>query len=169
MLLFSGPSGSGKTSLMDVLAGREKNGTVTGTLAVQFQGKPRSRMNVTSDTAKQFHSASAYVMQDDAFLGNLTVRETIEYALALKKPKEILKMTREEKTRLVEDIVETLNLSKSIDTLVGTPLKRGISGGERRRLSIAVEMVTDPRLIFLDEPVRGQNLDQRKAQHSSIR
>lgn len=100
-----------------------------------------------------FRSLSAFVQQDDVLMGNLSVRETLRYAALLRLPKTI---TWKEKMERVESIMDELGLLKSANTKVGTPgLSKGISGGERKRLSIAIELLTQPSILFLDEPTSG--------------
>lgn len=140
-LAILGPSGAGKSSLLDILAGREKSGVVWG----------YHRMNGTS--VEHYKLQSAYVMQDDALLGNLTVFETLMFTLKLRLPSGSLR--REEMESRAMAIITDLNLEKVTHHRVGTPLQRGISGGERRRLSIGIELVTNPRILFLDEPTTG--------------
>lgn len=96
-------------------------------------------------------------MQDDTLIGNLTVRETLRYAFKLRVPER----NAEKREKRIETMIDDLNLRKVADSRVGTPLKRGISGGERRRLAIGIEIVTSPKLIFLDEPTTG--LDSHNA------
>jgi ATP-binding cassette subfamily G (WHITE) protein 2 len=80
----------------------------------------------------------------------MTVRECLEFAAKLK-----LKGTFDEKMKRVEDLVSELRLNKCQNTKIGGPLVKGVSGGERKRTSIGVELITDPNLIFLDEPTTG--------------
>lgn len=80
----------------------------------------------------------------------MTVRECLEFAAKLK-----LKGTMESKLKRVEDLISHLRLNKCQNTKIGGPLIKGVSGGERKRTSIGVELITDPFLIFLDEPTTG--------------
>ncbi|KAL9648047.1 hypothetical protein ABK040_012101 [Willaertia magna] len=139
-LAIMGPSGAGKTSLLNILAQRVKE--TSGEITV----------NGTKIT-NSFRSLSAFVQQDDVLMGNLTVRETLRYAALLRLPKNI---TWKEKMERVEGIMDELGLTKSANTKVGTPgISKGISGGERKRLSIAIELLTQPSVLFLDEPTSG--------------
>ena len=99
---------------------------------------------------KGFSALSAYVQQDDILFQTMTVRECLEFAAKLK-----LRGTYEEKISRVEEIVKELRLNKCQNTKIGGPLVKGVSGGERKRCSIGVELITDPQLIFLDEPTTG--------------
>lgn len=80
----------------------------------------------------------------------MTVRECLEFAAKLK-----LQGTEESKLQRVEEIITELRLNKCQNTKIGGPLVKGVSGGERKRCSIGVELITDPTLIFLDEPTTG--------------
>ena len=93
---------------------------------------------------------SAYVQQDDILFQTMTVRECLEFAAKLK-----LKGTMDQKLARVEDLISNLRLNKCQNTKIGGPLVKGVSGGERKRTSIGVELITDPFLIFLDEPTTG--------------
>ena len=94
---------------------------------------------------------AAYVMQDDLFFSFLTVTEILAFVSALRLPHaspEIRKLR-------VEEIIDEMGLRKCKDTAVGSHGKKGISGGERKRLSVGCELLSDPRLLFLDEPTSG--------------
>ena len=103
------------------------------------------------EALKDSYSAySAFVQQDDILFQTMTVRECLEFAARLKlKGSEEIKMSR------VQVIIDTLKLNKCQNTRIGGPLVKGVSGGERKRTSIGVELITDPSLIFLDEPTTG--------------
>lgn len=88
-------------------------------------------------------------MQNDVLMQTLTPRESFQFAANLR-----IKATKEEKERLVNQVLGDLNINKAADTLIGGPLLKGISGGERKRASIGVELITDPSLLFLD----GENI-----------
>ena len=90
--------------------------------------------------------------QDDNLIGTLTVRETITYSARLRLPD---KMAWSEKRALVESTIVEMGLQECADTVIGNWHLRGISGGEKRRVSIALEILTRPRLLFLDEPTSG--------------
>lgn len=94
----------------------------------------------------------AYVTQDDILIGTLTVRETIQYSAQLQLPRS---MSRAEKLTIAEQTIAEMGLRMCSDTKVGNWHLKGLSGGERRRLSIAVEILTRPRLMYLDEPTSG--------------
>uniref|UniRef100_A0ACD5TJG6 Uncharacterized protein n=1 Tax=Avena sativa TaxID=4498 RepID=A0ACD5TJG6_AVESA len=136
-----GPSGSGKSTLLDALAGRlAANAFLSGT--VLLNGRK----------ANLSFGAAAYVTQDDNLIGTLTVRETISYSARLRLPDN---MPMEEKRALVEGTIVEMGLQDCADTVIGNWHMRGVSGGEKRRVSIALEILMRPRLLFLDEPTSG--------------
>lgn len=97
-----------------------------------------------------FSAISAYVQQDDILFQTMTVRECLEFAAKLKLPG-----TLASKLARVNELIKDLKLTKCSNTRIGGPLVKGVSGGERKRTSIGVELITDPSLIFLDEPTTG--------------
>nr|GLL47868.1 ABC transporter G family member 11 [Ipomoea trifida] len=136
-----GPSGSGKSTLLDALSGRlAANAFLSG------------RIVLNGHKAKLSFGTAAYVTQDDNLIGTLTVRETISYSAQLRLPD---RMPRTEKRALVESTIIEMGLQDCADTVIGNWHLRGISGGEKRRVSIAVEILMRPRLLFLDEPTSG--------------
>lgn len=94
----------------------------------------------------------AYVTQEDVLLGTLTVRENITYSAHLRLP---TSMTKEEINGIVDGTIIEMGLQDCSDRLIGNWHLRGISGGEKKRLSIALEILTRPSLLFLDEPTSG--------------
>ncbi|PNT56632.1 hypothetical protein POPTR_001G255800v4 [Populus trichocarpa] len=140
IMAIMGPSGSGKSTLLDSLAGRlSRNVIMTG--SVLFNGKKR-----------RLDAGVAYVTQEDVLLGTLTVRETITYTANLRLPNT---MRKEEIDCVVEGTIMEMGLQDCADRMVGNWHLRGISGGEKKRLSIAIEILTRPHLLFLDEPTSG--------------
>ncbi|NXD71274.1 ABCG2 protein, partial [Eolophus roseicapillus] len=136
-----GPTGSGRTSLLDVLAARKDPQGLSGDILVNGAPQPAN-----------FKCTSGYVVQDDVVMGTLTVRENLKFSAALRLPKSV---KEREKNERVNQIIKELGLSKVADSKVGTQLSRGVSGGERKRTSIAMEIITDPDILFLDEPTTG--------------
>ncbi|XP_070188788.1 ATP-binding cassette sub-family G member 8-like [Littorina saxatilis] len=142
--------GSGKTSLLDVIACRNKSGKVTGD--VMLNGVTRTQDMLTK--------RAAYVRQDDRLMASLTVRETLMFVAQLKLPKSF---GDDEIKARVDSVILELGLMEPADTRIGNAEIRGISGGERRRVSIGIQMLIDPSLLFLDEPTSG--LDSFTASH----
>ncbi|CAK9183475.1 unnamed protein product [Ilex paraguariensis] len=141
IMAIMGPSGSGKSTLLDSLAGRlSRNVVMTGN--VLLNGKKR----------RLEYGVAAYVTQEDVLLGTLTVRETITYSAHLRLP---TAMTREEINGVVEGTITEMGLQDCADRMIGNWHLRGVSGGEKKRLSIALEILVRPRLLFLDEPTSG--------------
>lgn len=145
LLAMMGSSGAGKTTLLDVLAGNTPGG-------VKVQGK--ILVNGAPRRMAEFRQASCYVMQSDVLLSSATVRESIATSALLKLPSTISKA---DKLKRVDHIVRELGLVSCANTLIGDELLgiKGISGGQKRRVSIGVELVKDPVAIFLDEPTSG--------------
>lgn len=136
-----GPSGSGKSTLLDALASRlAANAFLSGTILLN------------GHKTKLSFGTAAYVTQDDTLIGTLTVRETIAYSARLRLPDN---MPWSEKQALIESTIIEMGLQDCADTVVGNWHLRGISGGEKRRVSIALEILMRPRLLFLDEPTSG--------------
>eukprot|EP01006_Ploeotia_vitrea_P052301 TRINITY_DN67669_c10_g1_i1.p1 TRINITY_DN67669_c10_g1~~TRINITY_DN67669_c10_g1_i1.p1 ORF type:complete len:685 (+),score=379.37 TRINITY_DN67669_c10_g1_i1:148-2202(+) len=137
-----GPSGSGKTTLLDLLANRVSTGEVKGEI----------RCNGHLRRASSFRHYSAYVPQQDHLVGTVTVRETLEFSAQLSLPED---MPHDKKMSRVDQVLRELGLESCADTRIGTVFQKGISGGQMRRVSIAVELLTLPTLLFLDEPTSG--------------
>ncbi|KAH9317173.1 hypothetical protein KI387_018942 [Taxus chinensis] len=141
IMAIMGPSGSGKSTLLDTLAGRlSKNCLQSGEVLVNGRKRTLS------------YGTVAYVTQEDTLIGTLTVRESIHYSAHLRLPD---KMPREEKMAIVESTIMEMGLQECADTPIGNWHMRGLSGGEKRRVSIAIEILMRPRLLFLDEPTSG--------------
>ena len=110
---------------------------------------------------RMINGISAYVRQDDNFLlSHLTVRETLQYAAELKMDHTL---TKQQKHRKVEDIVDLLGLRECVDVIIGNDAVKGCSGGQRRRVSIGIQLVTEPACLFLDEPTTGLDALTAKA------
>ncbi|OAR01316.1 hypothetical protein LLEC1_03743 [Akanthomyces lecanii] len=146
--VIMGPSGSGKTSLLNAMALRLRNSVGT---KYQPSGKLTFNGAVPSDSV--IRSVCSYVCQgDDALLPSLTVRETLRFAAGLRLPSF---MSTEEKSHRAEDVLLKMGLKDCANNLIGNDMIKGISGGEKRRASIAVQVLTDPRVLLLDEPTSG--------------
>ncbi|KAF3908799.1 hypothetical protein ABW21_db0207627 [Orbilia brochopaga] len=146
--VIMGPSGSGKSSLLNSMAQRLHNSLTT---RYRQSGDILFNGSRVSDTVVR--SLCSYVTQDDdALLPSLTVRETLRFAAGLRLPKWMSKM---EKVQRAEDILLKMGLKDCADTLVGSEFLKGISGGEKRRVSIAIQVLTEPRVLLLDEPTSG--------------
>ena len=151
VLALMGPTGSGKTSLLNALAGRTPvGGRLRGEILVD--GEPR--------TESFMRERVAYVMQEELLFPWLTVEETLTLHCRLRRAK----LTEGEVREHVDEIIGELGLRKVTSSMVGAPggVPRGVSGGERKRVNIGVEMVSDPEALFLDEPTSG--LDSFQAQ-----
>ncbi|NXS02098.1 ABCG2 protein, partial [Oxylabes madagascariensis] len=136
-----GPTGSGKSSLLDILAARKDPHGLSGDILINGAPQPAN-----------FKCTSGYVVQDDVVMGTLTVRENLNFSAALRLPKSV---KEREKSERVNQIIKELGLSKVADSKVGTQFTRGVSGGERKRTNIGMELITDPAILFLDEPTTG--------------
>jgi len=137
-----GASGAGKTSLLQVLAGEVRAGDVSGTISVN--GQPIS--------GEQIKSISGFVFQDDVILATMTVREAIAMSATLRLPQTLSQTERDDR---VNAMLRLLNLEKCANTIIGSATLKGISGGERKRCAIAMELITNPAVLFLDEPTSG--------------
>ncbi|KAK6158566.1 hypothetical protein DH2020_005880 [Rehmannia glutinosa] len=147
ILAMLGPSGSGKTTLLTALGGR-LSGRLSG--KITYNGHPFSG---------SIKRRTGFVAQDDVLYPHLTVFETLLFTALLRLPKSL---SKEEKTQHVDHIIAELGLTRCRNSMIGGPLFRGISGGEKKRVSIGQEMLINPSLILLDEPTSG--LDSTTAQ-----
>jgi ABC-type multidrug transport system ATPase subunit len=136
-----GPSGAGKTTLLDILANRNKSGTVAGSILVN--GKPID---------KSFKRIAGYVFQEDVLLSTMTVRECLMFSANLRLPDCV---SHADKVKRVEEVMQELGITHIAERKIGDEMTRGISGGEKRRVSIGMELVISPQLLFLDEPTSG--------------
>ncbi|KAB2085662.1 hypothetical protein ES319_A05G414200v1 [Gossypium barbadense] len=143
-----GVSGAGKTTLMDVLAGRKTGGYIEGSISIS--GYPKNQ--------ETFARVSGYCEQNDIHSPHVTVYESLVYSAWLRLAKEVNAETRKMFVKEVMDLVELNPLKNS---LVGLPGVDGLSTEQRKRLTIAVELVANPSIIFMDEPTSG--LDARAA------
>lgn len=169
-----GVSGAGKTTLMDVLSGRKTGGYIEGTICIS--GYPKRQ--------ETFARISGYCEQNDIHSPHVTVYESLVYSAWLRLPPEVGSSTRKvSSTKLelnhsilihcvlttdcmqmqtfIEEVMELVELASLRDALVGLPGVDGLSTEQRKRLTIAVELVANPSILFLDEPTSG--LDARAA------
>ncbi|KAM3232006.1 ABC transporter G family member 28-like [Capsicum annuum] len=145
-----GPSGAGKTTFLSALTGKAAAGcTTTGSILI----------NGKSDSIQSYKKIIGYVPQDDIVHGNLTVEENLWFSARCRLPADLAKP---EKVLVVERVIESLGLQHVRESLVGTVEKRGISGGQRKRVNVGLEMVIEPSLLILDEPTSG--LDSSSSQ-----
>ncbi|KAK9076051.1 hypothetical protein SSX86_004383 [Deinandra increscens subsp. villosa] len=147
ILAMLGPSGSGKTTLLTALGGR-----LTGNLSgkITYNSRP-----FTGSVKRQ----TGFVTQDDVLYPHLTVTETLLFTAMLRLPESL---GQNEKVEHVERVIAELGLTRCKNSMIGGPLFRGISGGEKKRVSIGQEMLINPSLLLLDEPTSG--LDSTTAQ-----
>ncbi|KAJ7956622.1 Pleiotropic drug resistance ABC transporter [Quillaja saponaria] len=143
-----GVSGAGKTTLLDVLAGRKNSGYIEGNITVS--GYPKKQ--------ETFARVTGYCEQNDIHSPLVTVYESLVYSAWLRLSEDIEPNTRES---FVEEVMELIELAPLRNALVGYPNVNGLSIEQRKRLTIAVELVANPSIIFMDEPTSG--LDARAA------
>lgn len=136
-----GGSGSGKTSLLNQMSGRMKGSRIATSGRTLFNG--------CEDSSS---IRSAYVIQQDILLPTLTVRETLTYAAQLRLPSSV---TQSERKQLVEEVIAELSLKEAAETRIGNHAHKGCSGGEKRRTSLGVQLLSNPSLLWLDEPTTG--------------
>ena len=142
MVALLGPSGSGKTTFLDVLAGRKAVGTTSG--VTKFGG--------LAPTSQFLRRYTGYVEQFDTLIAALTAREMLLYTAELKRP---MHESLQSKESAVDQLLADLGLWEARDVLVGSPMVKGLSGGQSKRLNIAIALITDPSVLFLDEPTSG--------------
>ncbi|KAK1304929.1 ABC transporter G family member 14 [Acorus calamus] len=148
ILAMLGPSGSGKTTLLTALGGR-LIGKLSG--KITYNGQPF--------TGGPIKRRTGFVAQDDVLYPHLTVTETLVFTALLRLPSSL---THPQKASYAEQVITELGLTRCRHSMIGGPLFRGISGGERKRVSIGLEMLVNPSLLLLDEPTSG--LDSTTAQ-----
>lgn len=136
-----GGSGSGKTSLLNQMSGRMKGSRISTSGRTLFNG--------SEDTSS---IKSSYVIQQDILLPTLTIRETLTYAAQLRLPSSVSPVERKQ---LVEEVIAELSLKEAAETRIGNGAHKGCSGGEKRRTSLGVQLLSNPSLLWLDEPTTG--------------
>nr|VDD09846.1 unnamed protein product [Brassica oleracea] len=142
ILAILGASGSGKSTLIDALAGRISEGSLKGTVTLNGEALQSRVLQVIS----------AYVMQDDLLYPMLTVQETLMFSAEFRLPRSLPKSKKRDR---VETLIDQLGLRTVKNTMIGDEGHRGVSGGERRRVSIGTDIIHDPIVLFLDEPTSG--------------
>lgn len=141
MVALMGPSGSGKTTLLHTLAQRQ-TAAVHGQVLINGEEHPLAT----------HRAISSFVEQEDTLTGSLTVEETLVFAARLSLPRTV---TRREARERAGKLIQSFGLTGQRRTLIGTPLQKGISGGQKRRVSVATQLITGPRVLYLDEPTSG--------------
>ncbi|KAL3649710.1 ABC transporter G member 24 [Castilleja foliolosa] len=144
-----GPSGAGKTTFLSALAGKAVGCMVNGTILI----------NGKSVSIHSYKKIIGFVPQDDIVHGNLTVEENLWFSARCRLSADLAKP---DKVLIVERVIDSLGLQAIRGSLVGTVEKRGISGGQRKRVNVGIELVMEPSLLFLDEPTSG--LDSSSSQ-----
>ncbi|XP_028084673.1 ABC transporter G family member 11-like [Camellia sinensis] len=149
VLAIMGPSGCGKSTLLDALAGRLGSNTrQTGEILINGRKQTLA------------FGTSAYVTQDDTLMTTLTLKEAVYYSAQLQLPDS---MSRSEKKERAESTIREMGLQDSMNKRIGGWTSKGLSGGQKRRVSICIEILTRPKLLFLDEPTSG--LDSAASYH----
>ncbi|KAH9658073.1 ABC transporter domain-containing protein [Citrus sinensis] len=141
LLAIMGPSGCGKSTLLDALAGRLGSNTRQAG-EILINGRKRALA----------YGTSAYVTQDDALITTLTVSEAVYYSAQLQLPDTMTKLQKKERAEMT---IKEMGLQDAMNTRIGGWGAKGLSGGQKRRVSICIEMLTRPKLLFLDEPTSG--------------
>ncbi|CAF1019724.1 unnamed protein product [Rotaria magnacalcarata] len=136
-----GPTGCGKSSLLDILADRKDPHGLSGQVFIDGLPPPPS-----------FKYIVGYVVQEDIISGTLTVRENLMFSAKVRIPDSISDDVRRER---VSSVIQNLGLAGCADSKIGTEFSRGVSGGEKKRTCIGMELVLEPKILFLDEPTTG--------------
>ncbi|XP_072958497.1 ABC transporter G family member 9 [Typha angustifolia] len=143
MMALLGPSGSGKTTLLTALGGRLARPGRQLTGLITYNDRPFSNA---------LNRNMGFVTQDDVLYPHLTVSDTLVYTALLRLPGSL---SRQEKVAQAEAVMSELGLTACRNSIIGGPMVRGVSGGERKRVSIGQEMLINPSILFLDEPTSG--------------
>lgn len=159
LLAVMGASGSGKTTMLNIVTGRMKTsgrkqqvGTSKKTRggAVHFSGQMFSQGVAVQPSF--FTQKTAYVFQDHCLYETDTARQCLEFSAYLRLPHTV---TKEERTALVDGLLKKLQLDRCANSIVGGQLRRGISGGEQKRVAVGIELIASPVMVCLDEPLTG--------------
>jgi ABC-type multidrug transport system ATPase subunit len=149
MVCVMGASGSGKSTLLRAIAGQLQPSQ--GEILLNGQS-----LYADLETLKHF---IAYIPQDDAFDDHLTIEENLEFAAAIRSPH----LSRRDRARRIEGKLVELGLSERRDSVVGSPVKKRLSGGERKRLNIGLDMISSADIFLFDEPTSG--LSSKDSEH----
>jgi len=145
LVCILGPSGAGKSTLLNVLAGRQR------TSGEGYSMSGAIEMGDQLMTPEQMKKRVAFVMQDEALMPTQTVKESLLFSAALKLPHQ----SASQRSANVDVLLKNLGLDSCKDTIIGSALVKGVSGGERKRTSVGVELITNPSVVLLDEPTSG--------------
>ena len=143
-LAIMGGSGAGKSTLLNVLANR-----MSSKKTLYVEGDVRVNQEIL--IWDKYKNVIGFVMQRDIFLEEMRVNETFKFTVDLTHKD----LSEKEKQRKAKEMIDNLNLHRAENNFVGGTYKKGISGGEKRRLNIGVELLTEPKILFLDEPTSG--------------
>jgi len=142
MCAVMGPSGAGKTTFMNTLCGKATYGKMTGAIHI----------NGVEANISEFKSVTGFVPQDDIVHQELTVREQIEFSARLRNS---VGTSQESLMHIVDDVLNVMQVDHIQNSIVGSVEERGISGGQRKRVNIGLELAAQPTVLFLDEPTSG--------------
>ncbi|ODV58976.1 uncharacterized protein ASCRUDRAFT_38135 [Ascoidea rubescens DSM 1968] len=147
--VIMGPSGSGKSSLLTLLSGKLSSDFIN---KYSYSGDIFFNKYKVTENNKLVNSICSYVYQDDdSLLPTLTVKETLKFAADLR----LSNLSKEIRDKKVEEIIMKLGLKDCANTPIGSEFLKGISGGEKRRVSIGIQLLNDPKILLLDEPTSG--------------
>ena len=149
-----GPTGCGKTSLLDILADRKDPHSISGPVLINESYRQPS-----------FKYTVGYVVQDNIMCESFTVRENLTFSANLRLPKGL---SREEINDRVSSVINELALEHCADQYMGTALLRGVSGGEKKRTCIGMELILSPSILFLDEPTTGNHIKRERVEQLII-
>ncbi|KAI4374276.1 hypothetical protein MLD38_012287 [Melastoma candidum] len=137
-----GPSGAGKTTFLSAILGKATGCVMRGSILINGQ----------DESIQSYRKIIGFVPQDDVVHGDLTIEENLRFNARCRLSAD---MAKADKVLVIERVIESLGLQNVRDSLVGTVEKRGISGGQRKRVNVGIEMVMEPSLLILDEPTSG--------------